>query len=250
MVDHPAIVPIEVFDRLESTQTEALSRLRTGDYGPRWIQARTQTAGLGRKGPTWQSLAGNLFASWYQAIELDLRHMPQLAFVAALSVHDVLRPLVREAARLRIKWPNDVLYDGHKLCGILVQSTPLEAGQTGIVVGIGVNVTSAPKLEAYGTAAVNDIAQADVSADFLMTRLSHHFQIRFTQWQCGGFGDMAREWFAVAYGRDQKCIADEGLITGRMAGLNGDGALLIETESGVTQAVSSGTVRYQEVSCS
>lgn len=251
MVDHPPITPVEVFDCLESTQTEALSRLRGGDAGPRWIQAYTQTAGLGRKGPVWQSPEGNLFASWYQAVELDLRTMPQLAFVAGLAVHDVLRPVVRDEARLRIKWPNDVLYDGAKLCGILVQSVPVGTGLTGIIAGIGINVQTAPVVEAYDTAAVSTISQTPLTVQQVMESLNRQFHLRFNQWQGGGFADMAEEWFCLAYGRERLCVVDDGPVRGEMAGLNQDGSLLIRLENtGRVQAVSSGTVRYQEGLCS
>jgi len=248
--DHSAIAPIEVFACLDSTQTEALSRLRAGDRGPRWIRAMRQTAGQGRLGRVWEGLDGNLFASWYQVQAIDLRLMPQLAFVAALATHDALRPWVRSAVALRIKWPNDVLYDGAKLCGILVQSEPVADGETGLVVGIGINVQAAPQAEAYETVALKDICEVSLSADEVMMALNRCFSARLHQWQGGGFGAMAEEWLALAYGRDRLCVVDEGRIMGEMAGLGQDGALVIRLDTGQVQAVTSGTVRYREALCS
>ncbi|MFT4091444.1 MAG: biotin--[acetyl-CoA-carboxylase] ligase [Asticcacaulis sp.] len=250
MVDHPAITPVEAFECLESTQTEALSRLKSGDAGPRWIRALRQTAGQGRMGRVWRGEDGNLFASWYMTVDMDLRLMPQLAFVAALAVHDVLRSVVRDEALLKIKWPNDVLYDGAKLCGILVQSEPFAGGLTGLVTGIGINVQVAPEVEAYRTASLRDISDSPPTADELMSRLNNCFRLRFAEWRDGKFADMATEWFARAYGRDLVCVVDQGRLEGRIAGLNTDGALLIRPETGAIQAVSSGTIRYREVSCS
>lgn len=241
--------PVEVFAHLASTQLEALSRLRAGDKGPCWIRALSQSAGQGRMGRSWQGIEGNLFASWYQVLPLDVRRVPQMAFVAGLAVHEALAGWVREAGLLRIKWPNDVLYDGAKLSGILVQSEPFASGLTGLAVGIGINVRAAPVLSDYAATALSQVGGEDVSADQVMDALNLSFMVRLNAWRTQGFSGLAAQWFALAYGREDICVVD-GNPTGRMAGLREDGALLIRSADGTINAVSSGTVRYQEDICS
>ncbi|MBW8882787.1 MAG: biotin--[acetyl-CoA-carboxylase] ligase, partial [Asticcacaulis sp.] len=97
---------IEIFDTLPSTQELSLARLRAGRKGPGWILAKEQTKGIGRHGRTWIGTKGNLMASRWEVMEVDVRRAPQLSFVAALAVYEMLRPMVADTdAAMRIKWP-------------------------------------------------------------------------------------------------------------------------------------------------
>src|SRR5262249_37345880 len=110
-------------DMIASTNSEALAYARAGERGPLWITARAQTAGRGRRGRAWVSEPGTLFATLLLTDPGPPEHAAQLSFVAALAVHDALvalAPAVRP--RLAFKWPNDVLCDGAKLAGILIEA--------------------------------------------------------------------------------------------------------------------------------
>src|SRR3974390_3115925 len=130
-------------DIVGSTNEEALRRARAGEAGPLWITARTQTAGRGRRGRAWVSEPGNLFATLLLTDPAPPESTPQLSFVAALAVPDALVALAPAlAARLALKWPNDVLCDGAKVAGILIEAEgtrPLV-----VAVGIGVNCRHHP----------------------------------------------------------------------------------------------------------
>src|SRR5216683_1745087 len=107
---------------LGSTNAEALSLARQGERGPLWIIAERQSAGRGRRGRSWVSAPGNLYASLLLTDPAPTEHWPELSFVAALAIHDAV---VEAAAALKpllaIKWPNDLLLSGKKFAGILIE---------------------------------------------------------------------------------------------------------------------------------
>src|SRR5258705_13449048 len=107
---------------LGSTNTEALCLASRGERGPVGVTAERQTAGRGRRGRTWISQPGNLYASLLLTAPAPAEHWPQLSFVAALAIHDAVVAVAGDlAARLAIKWPNDLLLDGAKFAGILIE---------------------------------------------------------------------------------------------------------------------------------
>src|SRR6266508_1059239 len=115
---------------LGSTNAEALSLARQGERGPLWITARRQTAGRGRRGRTWVSEPGNLYASLLLSDPSPLDRAPELSFVAALALRDALVETAPAlASRLGFKWPNDVLGDAAKVAGILVEGEAVEGNR-------------------------------------------------------------------------------------------------------------------------
>src|SRR4029077_5586580 len=128
---------------LGSTNAEALARARAGAGGPLWITARTQTAGRGRRGRTGVSDPGNLYATLLLTDPAPPERAAQLSFVAALATHDAIAAcapaLIR---RLALKWPNDILLDGAKVAGILIEAEG--ARPLLVAVGIGINCRHHP----------------------------------------------------------------------------------------------------------
>ena len=131
------------YDTLGSTNAEALALARAGERGPLWITAQSQSAGRGRRGSTWVSPPGNLYASLLLSEPSPKPLAPQLSFVAALALHDALCDCAPRLGPLfKLKWPNDVLLGPDKLAGILIEgeSEPAFA----VVIGFGVNCASHP----------------------------------------------------------------------------------------------------------
>ena len=133
-------------DTLGSTNAEALARARAGERGPLWVTAARQTAGRGRRGNAWTSEPGNLYASLLLTDRGAAAHLPELCFVVALAVRDAVGGVQRRSlrARLKLKWPNDLLLDGAKLAGILIEAESV-GGQTVAAAGIGVNCAHHPR---------------------------------------------------------------------------------------------------------
>src|ERR1700732_2809709 len=106
---------------IDSTNAEALRLMRQGEHGPLWITAERQSAGRGRRGRRWISVAGNLHASLLLTDPGPAEHWPQLSFVAALAAHDaVVEVAPGIKPMLGLKWPNDLLLSGAKLPGISI----------------------------------------------------------------------------------------------------------------------------------
>src|SRR5262249_18700944 len=131
-------------ETIASTNTEALALARHGERGPLWVTAVTQSAGRGRRGREWVSQPGNLFATLLLADPCPSDCAPQLSFVAGLAVHDaVVETAGGLVSRLSLKWPNDLLCDGAKLAGILIEGEGSGAALN-VAIGIGINCVHHP----------------------------------------------------------------------------------------------------------
>ena len=137
----PEGVARHVLARTESTNAEAL-RMAPGLSGPAWILTHEQYGGRGRRGREWVMPAGNFAGTLVLRPKGGAAEAPQLSFVAALALYDALSDACGPSARLTIKWPNDVLLNGGKVAGILLESTGPEL--VSVAVGIGVNLAAAP----------------------------------------------------------------------------------------------------------
>jgi BirA family biotin operon repressor/biotin-[acetyl-CoA-carboxylase] ligase len=235
---------LSAHDTLPSTNGEALTRARVGETGPLWITAQVQTAGRGRRGNTWVSTRGNLYATLLLRNPAPVESAPELSFVAALAVHDAvtaLAPVLRE--RLALKWPNDVLCGAKKLAGILIESEAIGASFA-VAVGIGVNCLHHPVETAYSA---TDLASAGalVSADDVFTALSGAMARRLTQWGRGeGFASVRAEWLAraIGLGNDIRVRLPGRELEGRFEALDQRGRLLLRLADGTVQTVTAGDV--------
>src|SRR5687768_16609961 len=134
------------YDTIGSTSTEAMARARAGDPGRLWVASKAQTAGHGRRGRPWQTSTGNLAASLLLALPVGQARSATLGFAAGLALDQAIRAAAPGVAvrlaldgldgpqtRLRLKWPNDVLVDGAKVAGILLEAVSLPGDLTAVV---------------------------------------------------------------------------------------------------------------------
>ena len=245
---HSAAVAVGVrlaaHDTLTSTNTEALAAARSGECGPLWVTARRQTAGRGRRGNEWISPPGNLYATLLLDDPAPSDRAPELSFVAALAAHDAIldcAPALHE--KLALKWPNDILCEGAKLTGILIEGEGID-GRLVVVVGIGVNCRHHPPPTNHPT---TDLAAAgaDVSAEGLFTALSGTMLRRLLQWRRGaGFELIRSDWLARATGvrGEMRVRLPSGEFSGRGEGMDERGRLLVRVADGSLQAVTAGDV--------
>ena len=229
---------------LGSTNVEALEAARRGERGPLWITAGRQTAGRGRHGRSWISERGNLHASLLLALPAPAERWPQLSFAASLAVHDAIVGLARELEpRLAIKWPNDVLLDGAKLAGILLESQGGIADEPGAVaIGIGINCASHPPDTSYPA---TDLSASGVSPETLFAALSVSMVERLAQWNAGrGFAAIRVDWLARAagLGADMRVrLADRDLF-GRFETIDEAGGLVLRVTDGTVASIAAGEV--------
>jgi BirA family biotin operon repressor/biotin-[acetyl-CoA-carboxylase] ligase len=229
---------------LISTNAEALALAGRGERGPLWVTAGHQTGGRGRRGRTWVSERGNLFASLLLTDAAPPEHWPELAFVAALAIHDAVAdvaPGLRQ--QLFIKWPNDLLLAGKKFSGILIEG---EAGErSAVVVGIGVNCVSHPAETDYPA---TDLAAAgaEVTAESLFTTLSSKMLGRLAQWNAGEhFSTIRADWLARAAGRGERLrlrLAEDQELVGRFEDVDDTGRLVLSLPDGGHKTIAAGDV--------
>jgi BirA family biotin operon repressor/biotin-[acetyl-CoA-carboxylase] ligase len=222
------------FDTLGSTNTEALARARAGESGPLWVTACSQSAGRGRRGSTWISSTGNLYASLLLSEPSPKAVAPQLSFVAALALHDTLCGCApRSGPLFKLKWPNDVLLGPAKLAGILIEGESVPA--FAVVVGFGVNCTGYPPGTDFPATDLRS-AGAVVTAEALFAALAAAMQGRLAQWQAGaGFAAIRADWLkrAAGLGEPIRVRLPEQELSGCFHGLDDEGRLQVEQPDGL-----------------
>jgi len=235
------------FDSLPSTNTEAARQAAAGAPEGLVVVAREQTAGRGRQQRVWSSPRdAGLYLSVLLHPRLPPPEWPLITFAAALAVSDALE----EACALRtdIKWPNDLLAGGRKLCGILAETVESGRGRA-CVVGVGVNLKASaypPELRASATSIEEATGGAAAGVDSLIESLVRAVGRRYTRLQSeGGPAETLREWCArssYAEGRRVRVRLHDESFEGVTRGLEHDGALRVEIAGGEIRSVRAGDV--------
>lgn len=238
----PTDVGLIALNEVDSTQ-DAARRLSASTPAPFWVTAARQTAGRGRRGRAWRAPDGALTAS---LLLRPVDHRPgvvpaeaaTLSFVAALALSDAL------PAPTALKWPNDVLLQGRKVAGILLEASE-ERGALSLVVGVGVNLAAAPTWDELAADALAPIALAEVigaapTPAAILTALAAAFDRRLATWAAEGFAPIRRDWLARAAGLGQPIEArlPRETLSGRFIDVDAAGALVLETADGVRRIAS------------
>jgi BirA family biotin operon repressor/biotin-[acetyl-CoA-carboxylase] ligase len=243
--------PVQLFDELDSTNAEARRRAEAGEVASAWIVARRQTSGRGRRGRSWQSETGNLFATLSHITHKSPAEAAQVTFVAALAVAELLEAFAAPGT-VSIKWPNDVLLAGEKAAGILVESGAHTVGGLWLAVGIGVNLAHAPTGTERPATSLAHHLRADVayppSVDVAVGVLAEAFEAWRARWETLGFQPVLDAWTARTQGLDGPCVARLGheTVSGVAEGVAPDGSLRLRTPDGALRLISAGDVFFGE----
>ncbi|MDF0599243.1 biotin--[acetyl-CoA-carboxylase] ligase [Psychromarinibacter sp. C21-152] len=223
-----------VLDETDSTMAEA--RRRAPELrAPAWIMARRQTAGHGRRGRAWVSPEGNFAAT----VVLPAAGVPAQAalrsFTASLALHEALLACGATTEALGLKWPNDVLLNGGKVAGILLESLP----RGGVAIGVGVNLATAPGADDVEPGAVRPVALAEETgarvspADFLavLAPAFAEWESRFVTY---GFSPVRDAWLARAarLGEPVTARLPTEAVTGTFETVDAAGQLVLRTAAG------------------
>ncbi|HWA00862.1 MAG TPA: biotin--[acetyl-CoA-carboxylase] ligase [Caulobacterales bacterium] len=231
-----AEAPVEVFDEIDSTMVEARRRAERAEFGPVWLIARRQTAGRGRRGRSWTSIEGNLLATYLGASERAPAEIAHLGFVTSLAIAESIDAYVGPN-HASLKWPNDVLLDGAKASGLMLDSGAA-GSRTWFALGFGVNLAAAPEALDQPTSSLRAVLPPDALAPAPLEFLSQ-LRPRLTLWadRIGreGFEPLRRAWLARAHGLGEAARVATGAATleGRIVGLSPRGELELETADGV-----------------
>lgn len=251
------------YDTIGSTNTEALEAARAGDRGGIWFAALQQTAGRGRRGRPWQSPYGNLAASLLIVPEADASVAATLGFVAGVALNQALARLLPAGlvkigidgadgesgggqARIALKWPNDVLADGAKLAGILLEAHKRPDGRHAIVIGFGVNVVAAPQGLPYPAVSLAELGVGRDAADVLEA-LSDAWVESFGLWRDGeGIADVLGRWRGAAAGIGAPVAVSraDGVVRGIFETIDEAGRLIVRAEDQSLIAITAGDVHF------
>jgi BirA family biotin operon repressor/biotin-[acetyl-CoA-carboxylase] ligase len=233
-----------VRDRVGSTNEEGMRLGRDGDPGRLWVVAREQVEGRGRRGRTWSSLPGNLYASLLLIDAAPSEHLPELGFVAGIALLGALREILGDDPRLGLKWPNDILFDGAKLSGILLESSLLPGGRTACVAGFGVNCRSHPATLPYAATDLATIGTILDAPEDVQPRLSDAMTEMLQVWASGlGFADIRAQWLKSALGLGEPIRIALGTtnLSGVFESIDSRGRLILR-QGANTRAIEAGDV--------
>lgn len=206
-----------------------------------WLRAEQQTAGRGRLGRHWESNSGNLYCSGLVRLRADDPESPAtLALVAALAAHEALSHFLPPDRVLMIKWPNDILADGAKLCGML-----LERAADAIVVGVGANITGHPKGLDRPTTSLWALGATSSTAAYVMEVLVERFAHWVSVWRRAEFSVLRDHWLACAHAPGtplRVSLPDGTTMDGQFSTLDKDGALILRLANGTSRVIHAGDV--------
>jgi len=220
--------------RLGSTNDEAKVLAASGAAEGTLVWALEQTKGHGRQGRPWVSPPGNLYVSIILRPRVPPARAAQLGFAAALALGEACLEIAPDAA-IGFKWPNDVLLAGRKLAGILLESQMNGEGLVDwLVLGVGVNLATYPLATDYPATALGACG-VEVTPAAMLSALARHFLAWYGRWDQGdGFAALRAAWLvrAVGLGGGLRVRLPCDTLSGVFAGLDSDGALLLDVASG------------------
>ncbi len=221
----PAAFTLHVFDELASTNDTALEYAALGAPDGTIILAHTQTQGRGRQGRVWQSLPGNLNASFIMRADATLA--PQLGFVLSLAAADAIKHYAPQQA-VTCKWPNDILLNGHKVAGILIESDG--ATPPVYIAGIGVNLAAHPLMDTlYPVTSLQAVVGSAPHPEEFIITLAQYLLTYQRRAMSDGFAAIRNLWLqrAANLGETITVRTPQQTIIGVFDGLGADGALLL-----------------------
>ena len=230
-----------------SSNDLALAALRqsAGDAEGMCFQVGEQTKGRGRRGRKWVSQSGNgLYLSIILCPEAPRLTWSGLSFMASLAVYKALLRFIEDTYKpgCSLKWPNDILYNGRKLAGIL-----LEASTEGVIVGCGVNLTNAPLIKQtdFPPVALDElVTSGSVDPKALGCAVMHQMAGLYATWQAGGMQNILKEWrsYCDMKGRSVRIQTVRDVIIGTYRDIGSDGQLIMQKEDGEIVQIHAGDV--------
>jgi BirA family biotin operon repressor/biotin-[acetyl-CoA-carboxylase] ligase len=230
---------IHVVPETGSTNAELLARLAAGERLPEgdWLVTDRQNGGRGRQGRSWLDAPGNFMGSTVAHVSPQDPPAATLSFVAALAVYETVLARLGNPRNLQLKWPNDVLLGGGKFCGLL-----LEREGSSVVVGIGVNLASAPAVERANSLADHGPVP---DRDGFAADLAARFDLELGRWRQYGLEPLLNRWLVAAHPVGSALTVHEpggAQLHGTFAGLEGDGALRLRLADGALRVIHAGDV--------
>jgi|SRR5690554_381323 BirA family biotin operon repressor/biotin-[acetyl-CoA-carboxylase] ligase len=245
----PPVYRLVALESVGSTMDEARRLAEEGAEEGTLVWALEQTSGRGRLGKSWHSPRGNLHFTLILRPEVPLAEAAQISFIAAVAMGEAIGT-VSPPIEVTYKWPNDVLLQGNKVAGILLESRVAADGELEfLLLGCGVNVAHFPvDLGRTATSMHYEGVPKDVTAADLLEAFGRHFLSRVSRWIDDGFAPVRKTWLrhAAGLGEQIEVRLPTETLSGRFVDLDDDGCLLLEMEGGNQRRISSGEVYLTE----
>lgn len=226
---------------VDSTNEYARKLARNGYPDGVVVWAHEQTAGRGRQGNSWISSPGNLFMSMIVRPRVNVAQVGQLALLVGVALANVLESFMPASADIKLKWPNDLYINGKKAAGILVETESQGMLQVPwAVVGIGVNIVSAPE----NATSIHEAGAGSYEAGHVAEFLGKEIVMLVKRWEKAGFAPIREAWLGRAFRLGETITArlPKETLTGTFEGLDKHGALLLTAEDGASHVINSGEV--------
>ena len=233
------------YDHLDSTNIEAkrLCSIQTIQHLVIW--AMNQTHGYGKLKRHWYSGSNNLTFSIILPHTYHPRLVGHFLFIAALSVYHAIKAIFKRNNtnhKIYLKWPNDIMIDGEKLSGILIENLVSKIYHHNMIIGVGINITEKPN--EIICCSLSDFVTEKLDISDIMVTIVNHIESYRDKWLLNGFNDIKAEWLAYAYNIGQEIVitTPSKKIQGIFTDINNDGAIIIKMKSGLYHATTIGEI--------
>lgn len=232
---------IEQVAEIDSTNEAIRLRAVAGEAAGLVIRADRQSAGRGRRGRAWTSPPGNLYASLLLRSQRPVSEAAALGFAAVTAMGDVSQALLPAAAQVRHKWPNDLLVNGRKASGILLEAQP-----GFLVLGVGVNIASHPADTPYPATDLISEGAAALPPQALLERFLAAFAPLHDAWEAEGFAALLPAWRRRAAGLGEviEVRLERETLSGTFQDLEPDGTLRLALSDGTERRIAAGDVYF------
>ena len=237
------------YQETDSTNTSALQCAVEGCQEGTVIIADSQSKGRGREDRDWHSPPGTgIYMSVILYPRISLKGLPRITLVAAVAVAEALKSTAH--IRVKIKWPNDLLLNNRKICGILTELCSLGNEINAVIVGIGINVNTPAGMFPADIADIASSILIETKEKFPLSEIIksviEYFDRYYAIFIEGGFESILSMWkdYSNIVGRKIQVKQSGTAVTGTVIDIDMDGALLVQDDNGVIQTIYFGEVSY------
>jgi BirA family transcriptional regulator, biotin operon repressor / biotin---[acetyl-CoA-carboxylase] ligase len=242
----PPAYRLVALTEIDSTNAEAKRLAAEGAEDGTLVWALQQTGAYGRQGRSWTSAEGNLFVSLIVRPDCALGEAAQFSFITAVALGDAIGSVAPPMLEIGYKWPNDVLLNGRKAAGILLESKGDAAQRLDwLVIGLGVNVASFPEDTRLPATSLHfEGCPPTVTAVDLLEAFARHMLAWINTWLDDGFAPVREAWLRHAKGRGEtiEVRLPRETLTGVFSDLDPQGTLVLRLPDGGTRRIAAGEV--------
>jgi BirA family transcriptional regulator, biotin operon repressor / biotin---[acetyl-CoA-carboxylase] ligase len=235
-------------ESVPSTNDEAARMAAEGAVDGTVVWAHCQTDGRGRRGRQWASPEGNLYCSVLMRPKVPLARAAGLSLVAAVAVGDTVAGFLPAGRRVQHKWPNDVLVEGAKIAGLLLEASGSNRGAADwVVVGCGLNVAVHPEAEGLSATDLSRERGLRITVGAVLVALLDNLRHWRGRWETAGIAPVRDAWLARARGLGEAITVrlPKEELEGQFEGMDETGALVLRLADSTTRTISAGDVFFR-----